>query len=300
MNLAGLFLPGTSVTFTWKFGGKGMTTTLMAWGRRLAALVMVFGNGAGRRLGWVLGLWLIGLVLLTIGVSWDQTTSTVMLCGSPLPGFGSGREREPTVELLLSEFFSWGWLLIVGVYVLPSVLLPLADSFSVSATLWVRLTPAAPREVAVARLARVLGPVFLLAVLGTTWALLCAAYHDLPPWGLLAQASGLPVHLLCSAGAVAFLGGGQRTDLGRSLLGFLALLLPVALFLLYVTVAFRLETAWKPWWPYACPFVGSVGEQGRHFACAAALGCLLLVLSIVFRTGRVVYPSCIPCEEPSS
>src|SRR6266404_8427195 len=267
---------------------------------RLVALVSVFGYGVTRRLIWVLLLWAIGVGLLTFGVSWDEGSSMVVLFGTSLPGFGTGRSRDTTVTLLLAEFFSWAWLIAIGVYVLPSVMLPLAGSYSVSATLWARLTPATPREVAVARLVRVLGPTAVLAVLGAVWAMACATYHNLSMEALLAQAGGLPAHLFCSAGVVAVLGSYLRTDLGRTLSAFLALLLPVASFLLFVTLAFRMEGGWKPWWPYACPFVGGVGDQGPHFASIAAVGGLLLTLSVVCRTGRVHYPLRVPCEETSS
>jgi hypothetical protein len=265
--------------------------------RRVAALAPVYAHGASRRLNVVVALWLAGLIGLFAGVGWEEGAACPSLFGAPLPGFGGGRSREQAVELLLAELFSWAWLAVGALYLLPSVLIPLAGSFSVSSTMWARLSPATPREVAAARLARAVPPAALLALLGLSWAAACAAAHDIPAAGLLGHAMGPAAHLLCAAGVVVLLGPRVSGDPGRVLLAFLACLAPVALFLLFVTFAARWQSDLRPWWPYACPFAAHLGDQGQHVAATAALGAALLVLSVVCRGGRVVHPAGFPGPE---
>jgi len=240
-----------------------------------------------------------GLALELGGVGWDGQRATV--AGMPADGFGVGGDRTATLVLLLGEMFSWAWTIGCVAFLLPAALLPLASSFGVSHTLWLRLTPCSPRELSAARAGRLLATVVAAGVVGGGWAWAAAAWHGLPWRGMLVPPLGALAHLLLAGAVVLLVGPRARSAVGRALTAFVGLLTPVVLFLVVALTGGRgaEPAAWRLWWPYAAPFTPALGDQLRHFGSAALLGLSLIGLSLVIPCGRVVWASPLTKKEMS-
>jgi len=109
--------------------------------------------GIGRGSGILLTLFFLGIVVMTLGLHWDGT----QVCSSGLcrTAFGESPDREAALTRLLTEFYAWAWL-IVGLSYCCHRPAAVANGFSLTHTLWLRLLPCHPREVAIARAARVM------------------------------------------------------------------------------------------------------------------------------------------------
>jgi hypothetical protein len=264
--------------------------------RRLVALAAVEAHGAGRNLG---GCALV-LVLLVLGLALParEADGTLALWGVALEGYGVEGVGGP-LRAFLRECLSWWWLVAAVGYVLPVLLLPLAGSFAPSQVLWLRLTPCSPRDVALARAARLGLGLFALAALGLPAAAAMTLWHGVPLAAVLDVAAGLPAHALLAGGVVLAAGPALKTPAGRALAAFVGFLAPLFAFLVYAALGPRLPAGLRPWWPYAVPFVPAWGEPARHVLAAAGLGAGLVVLAVLRQPGRCESPF-LPHEESAS
>lgn len=254
--------------------------------KRIRILGALYADGVWRNTAWVCVLWAIGLLLVTVFTRWNG--ESLVFCGvqhdSPLY---SGN-RVSALYVLIGEMFSWAWLLSSLLYVLPSVLLPLATSHSTSHILWVRLTPATSGELAVARLDRVVRAVILLWSISTMWVVTCCIYHSLPFGPGLILTLGFAAHVVLSAGIVLVGCLGASSDKPRDVTELVALLVPPLSCVAFLAFPQAFMDEWTKWWPYACPFAYPLNHNANHFLASFILGVLLIIVYIFFRRGQMV------------
>lgn len=231
-------------------------------------------------------LFFLGVATLTLGVGWDGRRISFLTV--PLDGYGVGGGREETISFLLVENYSWAWLIVGMAYVLPTLLLPLASSYSLSETMWLRLLPCEPREVALARVCRVAAVSGVSTLLSLVWVAVCVVYHKLPAGPLLTAVLGFQAHLLWSSGLVAVSGNWLRTGTDRAVVAIGAMLLPLIAFMIFLAAGRRLPATYKAWIPYAAPFTHTFGRATTNFAMGAAIGLALILWSVVGARGRLV------------
>lgn len=260
----------------------------MSW-RRVMYLLPVHCHGATRGLWVLLVLFACGVGPLTLGVGWDG--AYVRVFGVTEDGFGAVPDRETGVRLVVTNYYSWAWVVACLVYALPGGLLPMAAAYSPTHTLWLRGLPCRPREVAVARAARLVAVVGLTAVPSLVWVAVMAAYHGLDPGALLVVVLGWVAHLVLAGGLVLAVGPWPAAGVERAACAFAALLLPPVLFLSYLGLAHRLgDGPWEAWYPYAAPLTHNFAGAWKHYASAAAVGCGLVLWSCLGARGRLVGP----------
>ncbi len=209
---------------------------------------------------------------------------------------GDGSAREKAMGDYLRELFSWWWVFVSLAYLLPVVLMVSAASFSRDQVLWLRMTPCSARELAVARLCRVLVALAVLSVLGLSLALAATYWHDTDPAVALWTVAGMLAHGLFAAGVVLLVGPLLRTPVDRALGSFFAFLAPIVAFMVFVALEPKLPSAVKEWWPYTIPFaklqtgttphvLGTAGI-GAHVLSSAAVGAVGLLLSVLVQPGH--------------
>jgi hypothetical protein len=258
---------------------------MKAKSNRVFLLARVFTHGLFQGAWWLVVTWIVAVVLFTWFVTWDGRI--VVWCGIPQEPLAGAGSQEAMTRLLLSEYFCWGWVFVSLAFCLPNVLLPLATSHSISQVLWLRLTPTTPREMAVARICRLLLAASFLGLLGSSWGVICAIYHSVSPVRMLLLVSGFLTHLLVSGGLVLFFSQWARSDKARIVCVFVSFVLPCLSCLGYFAFQ-RQAGVWGEWWPYATPFTYVLGKDDKHLISCALLGLLLIIAYIAMQRGQAV------------
>jgi hypothetical protein len=254
---------------------------------RCGALVQVFTHGLMSGSWWLLALWALSTLLLTLCLGWDG--EVVVLCGVRGQPPVHPATRESLTGGLLSELYCWGWVVVSVGFCLPRVLLPLTGRDPVGPALRLRLSPISRRELALARLTRPLLAVLLLGALSVSWALICSAYHALPVRHLLLLAGGLLTHLFLSA-TLVLAGAWTRTEWARTAWAVLALLVPPLADLLSLALAPAPGVGWWSWWPLTTPVGYRVVEDGSHLVGSWCIGLLLAGVYVFSQRGVLIGP----------
>ncbi|NBO91769.1 MAG: hypothetical protein EBV06_05590 [Planctomycetia bacterium] len=258
---------------------------------RVGILTAVLCRGLGRQLFFIFLLFVVGVTVLTLAVGWNG--QTVTLFGIPEEGYGELPSREAGMPVVLATYFGAAWAIGLLIYVLPTVLLPLASSYSLTHLLWLRSLHFTPREVAAARVVRVLIALVITTGLAVVWVAVMAVYHEIGVRVLLYAVTGWSAHLLLASGLLLAIGPHLQGTLERATAAMAGILLPIAMFAAaYIGSHRTAETVWGPWVPYTCPLTHLFPDAERHYAAAAVGGVLLLFWSIIAARGRIVrFPS---------
>lgn len=243
----------------------------------LRILVKYYLDHSSSNLKWILLLYILGISLSTFAVNWDE--GSVTFFGFPLELYGSS--RETSLITLLNELSSWAWLIIALVYLLPNLLQRLSESLSINNTLWLRLVPCSPYEVAMARVVFVLIFATFIGVFGIAWASICAFYHQISIVSLMINIEGLVSHILLASGLILAFDVGFSNTLERNFNSFLALISPLPLILIYLSLNGLLEQGYMKFFPFVIPFNSGLSYLSSHFSVTALVGMSLLVLHII-------------------
>jgi hypothetical protein len=245
--------------------------------------IVNFSNSKGLYFGTILLI-----VCSTFLVSWNETSQCTQFIGL---SYYCGTKEQSLLKVF-DEFFSYYWIIIVLLYLLPQLLVYLMDSFSVSQILWIRLTLSSPSEVAISRVVWVISTALFFGVLGLSWSLITGFYHHIS-WEYLGKINlnvlGLVCHVLI-AGSIVILTdlitilSGSNLSKNNSLKNFvptMALILPWLLAVIFLL--FRNSNLAK-FIPYSVPFfqIFDTPEHNLfHFLVTIVISLLLLLLHIV-------------------
>ncbi|MBA3921743.1 MAG: hypothetical protein H0X31_08610 [Nostocaceae cyanobacterium] len=230
---------------------------------------------------WVYGIFGI-FTLIDVGLGWNGRSVTLF----SIPLESCCNSREQALLGILHEHFSWVWFFIAFAFLLPKLLFPLGDSFSVSHILWLRLTSCLPYEIATARALLVITCSLWLCVLGFFWALINSLFHQISLIELLVDVEGLVSYVLLSSGIVAALDFGLSINYsGRQFISSFAFLVPSLLLLVFTLIN---DPKYANYFPYSIPFITGAPPYTQlsvaipyHFGSAAVLGILLLCFHVM-------------------
>lgn len=192
--------------------------------------------------------------------------------------------RDFAIELL-QDFYLIGWLGISLLF-LFGLLLPLGNSFLVNQTLWLRLTPCLPHEIAATRAIWVILYALFMGFLSLIWAVLCTWINDFPLNSLLVDIEGLMSHILISGGMVVFIDFNIKNYLSRMFISIIAVVIPIILIIAYIPISLISPLGMiAKFFPYTMPvaIVKLLPDNQTHFLATAILGLLLLFLSVVIK-----------------
>jgi preprotein translocase subunit Sss1 len=194
--------------------------------------------------------------------------------------------RDQAIDDYLRELLSWWWVTVGLVYLLPVVLMSSTASFARDQVLWLRMTPCSARELALARLWRVMTALFLLGGIGFVVALITSYWHEISCSTAVWTVAGVLAHGLWAGGVVLVIGPLLRTPVDRALGSFCAFLTPVIAFLLYIAFEPKLPKSLQEWWPFTIPFAKLPTNSKAHILTSAAIGVVGLILSLVIQPGH--------------
>lgn len=194
--------------------------------------------------------------------------------------------REKAILGILHEHFSWVWIAVIAMHLLPQLLSRLQDSFLVSQSLWLRFTPCLPSEVAISRVLQVIFYGIWIGILGTIWALANSLIHQVSFASLLLDVLGIVSYVILSGGIVSILDFGLALGYSeRRIIAPVALLIPILLTIVYLLLK---DSPYAEFFPYSSPLItGSevftelFGGVISHFAMAIITGFILLSLHII-------------------
>lgn len=224
-------------------------------------------------------LWIIFTIgfLLLIGSEWDIDSQKLKVLGLTIDGFGIGQTQS---DIMLAHFYdviSTIWLFIIITFGFQKVLLPMSKSFSVSQTLWLRLTPISSVELAISRIIVILSGTILITILSSILAMLYWLMHGNQATQLFLPIIGFTGHLLISGGLIVSCNPGLTTSLSfRTMLAVLFAGLPMLSYILFHNIADNLNG----FFPYTAPFIfKDIGMIAlKPFLMTGLVGSILLIL----------------------
>lgn len=228
------------------------------------------------------------IICSTVALGWNG--QNVIFLGISQELYGS--VREEALQGILHEFFSWWWIFTAFFYLLPRLLSPLGDSFLVSQSLWLRLTPCTPFELAFSKILWVISCGIWVGFLGIIWAFISSLFHHLPlyPSKLLVDILGMSSYIFLAGGIVLALDFGLMIDYsGRRLISTIALFTPILLLLSSLATSKLIDNEYVALFPYSAPFARLSYETMYHFLMAAVVGVLLLGLHGLIRSRYSVH-----------
>ena len=173
------------------------------------------------------------------------------------------------------ELFSVGWLYLSAV-LYHRFLLPLSTSFTVSETLWLRLSAISYRQLNLARISTVLAWTILVGAIGLLWVGTFTLVHGLAFNQLSMAIYGLTGYTLMIGGLTLFLEGSPTTSLkSRFSLASLITLIPF----LFTLICWLFRARLDGMMPFSAPFVFHFEEinVARGFLLANLFGIMLLL-----------------------
>ncbi len=226
------------------------------------------------------------IICSTVALGWNGQNVTFL--GIPQQLYGSVQEKA--LQLILQEFFSYWWIFTAIFYLVPHLLSPLGDNFLVSQSLWLRLTPCTPFELAFSKILRVIFCAIWVGFLGIIWALISSLFHDLDTLKLLLDVLGITSYIFLTGGIVVALDFGLMIgDSGRTSILIIALFSPIFLFLSSLATNRLINNKFVAFFPYSAPFTRLSPETMSHFLMAAVIGVILLGLHSLIKARYSVY-----------
>jgi hypothetical protein len=225
-------------------------------------------------------------------VRWDPATRDLYLWRIPfkvtlLIDGGEAGLREHAIQELIRETLSWWWLVVVFLYVLPTLLLPLARSFSIEQMLWLRLAPCTARDIAAARACRVIVAALSLTALSALFASASSIYHATAASDALLAASEVGTHVVLACGILLILAPSLSSPTARLVCAFVALSSPMLLYFTYAALESFLPAVCSRYWPYVVPFEPFNLRGQGHTIATAAVGTCLLVTSVFIQPAAI-------------
>lgn len=225
-------------------------------------------------------LWIIAYgILLTFLTTWNIEQGMVNLAT-----FTVGELGEERIYALQDAFYDYVFVLYIPVilfYIRTQVLGPIAQSYTVSNSLWLRLAPTKPISLALHRSFIVIGGTFFLTVTCFFWASLFSLWHNIPLRLLFQSIYSLTGYTLLTGGIIIIFKGRPTQSLEmRQAYVWMVILVPFILYF-FKDIGSR---NFGSFYPFVAPYLKHViGKTTLHGTTAAAiLGLLLMSLNVAY------------------
>ena len=227
--------------------------------------------------------------LLTCLVHWDPEKNILGIGPLEFPEVSVEQGEDRILSVFFYELISWSWIGFMVFFFVQHILYPLANSFSASQTLWLRLTPASSLELAFARLIVVAASMGWIGAQCFALGLFYSIMHGQSLPELMLPVLGLMSHILFASGIILVFRLTPTTSAStRAGVVFIALLTPVVLSI----IGNQLTEAFHGFFPYTSPFItestgNSLIGAERPFLMAGAVGVLLVILHLLTATTKL-------------
>lgn len=219
----------------------------------------------------------ITVTVLTLFVSWDDTIGKAMFINFYI-GL-AGEPREYALQFVFYDYFLLFWALIFF-FLLPfKVLTPLTMSYTVSNSLWLRMTTVKWEYIQLARVFYVMSMSILIFCVGMFWAILFSFYQNLPFKMLFEAVFSLSVYTVFSGSIILLLRGSPIDSVEkRQTYVMISLLIPIALYILAKNLSPKVYGLLPFTFPLRANQLSYVSLRGNFMALLLALLFLLFPL----------------------
>jgi len=193
----------------------------------------------------------------------------------------SDTNKKEALEFVFYEYFSLSWIFLSTLYLLPKLLLPLTNSFSINQMLWLRLTPCSPIEIAITRVLWVISWAIWLSISGIITMLLIIYHHKIFLNNLFLDIGGLISYIILTGGIViTWTNFNYKIDsLKKTLITIASLCSTIIFGYIYYTFP---NIIFRKILPIALPFSSYfLPDRSIHFCATALIGCFLLIIHII-------------------
>ena len=223
-------------------------------------------------LAFLMALWVGG------GSSWDG--DTIRMWGRVVPAYPKGIGEPRTASFLLLDTISTYFLFLI-VPLMSRVLNTIPRSFTLNQTLWIRLSPSAPIELALARILVCTEASLWMAVNIAVLPLVVAIKHPVAWKEVLAAPVGMFGYAVMAGGIAHLLGFILRSRPRQlAVAGITAMGLPLLGYALYETVLFNAGYHWARYYPTYFPFITDLGVTNG--LSMTLLGLLLHAVPVLY------------------
>ena len=162
-------------------------------------------------------------------VSWQEPGKTLAMAGLSLDmHFEEGRSFA--LQYAFYDLYRSAWILAVF-FVFNRVLMPVTMSYTVSQSLWLRLSQASPMALTLSRVLQVLFAALLLWGFSLVWMLVYAWRHGLSPADLIPASWGLTAYVLLAGALILVMWGKPNTRMPqRTAFAIVAASIPMLLY----------------------------------------------------------------------
>lgn len=213
-------------------------------------------------------------LLLIFLTTWNADETMVNLAGFTV---GDLEERTFAFQDAFFDYVFMAYIPLLPFYVRSHILGPVAESYTVSNSLWLRLAPTKPLTLALYRLLIVIGGTLILWSVSFVWSVLFALWHGLP-LGLLQQSIfSLAGYTLLTGGLITLCKGRPTHTIElRQAFVWMIMLVPIGLYVFRAAGTSRLGA----FYPFAAPYLKhNIGADTFNGTLAAAVLGLALLLA---------------------
>lgn len=201
---------------------------------------------------------------------------------SALPGNLAASELNRFVE----EFLIIGWWLVAAIELPLILLVPLVDSFSVSQTIWIRLTSCSPVELSLVRFFWVITYALWLFTTGSLFIFPIAQLQGISPYPGLIDVLGLASFTSLCGGITVITMSIIRSifsydeTIPRFLVIGISFLAPIGLYLIFSLIYLYVGNSPR-YFPYAIGYPSiKLVNASKHFLASLGVGITLLIMHV--------------------
>ncbi|NUO00597.1 MAG: hypothetical protein HUU01_08275 [Saprospiraceae bacterium] len=231
------------------------------------------------RLFWII----VGIGIIAVVFSgWDENQKVIRVFGFPLERFSLGKTKHEALRVWFYEIISLIWIALIF-FIYSKVIVPINQSFVVSQSLWLRLSPLSNVEVAISRVLFIVVVAFGLGCVVLALAILYMLLSGSNFYDLLIPVYGVIGYVLLSGGLVVAIPPLPTADRVSKQIRTIAATAFIP-FLLYYPIGYNISEAVSGFAPFAIPFVAeTIGFRAeRPFISAGITGLFLLLIHPVF------------------
>lgn len=225
-------------------------------------------------------LLIIGISLfVTFSIQWNSEFGKVQFL-NVLVGL-NGEPREYALQYAFFDYFKLTWVVLLLVFFPWKVLSPISESYTVSNTLWLRLSSATDLSITIYRVLIILITTVVVASISFFWIMLFSIIQSIPISMLWEAGLAITSYVLFSGGLIISLRGKSTLPLNiRQIFVILAWIVPLSFYAFRVFFSERMHGFFPFSFPYGANELSYKTIRASFSACA--LGILLLIGNIFY------------------
>lgn len=230
---------------------------------------------------WFLIFWAVVTVL---GTSWDENYEMVRFLSIKVGNVGD--TRVFALQDIFVQLFQLTWLIVLFFYNPMYVLIPISQSYTVSNTLWLRLSPVSHVCIEIMRSLIIFGIALFFYFAGIIWAMSFSIFHGVGIRLLIQPATSLLGFMFMTGGLMMWVSPGIRANTEiRYAVSIIVSAIPLILFIFRHSLSNILGLLLPYAYPYSSANLSSATLKASISAAlfGVILGLFKLIFNLVFQ-----------------